>query len=921
MAEFNPNGETKGPGIGKAMFPSAEGMPYDVQSYVEMFKNQASALMKGDGINVPPSSTPYLNLSYMPDLSNSGVAQIPGIPPESLAKIASENISPQLIIGMRVADVLSYANLSRHAWKRGWRIIHREAERNPTKEIKKDIVLAENFIMNCNTELTGSERDKRGYTSFRQFLAMLVRASLIMDGMAIWTDRGDDGKVQAFKALPPGNIRMTLPGGYLNNPDIYAVLIDQTGTVMTTFTREELVWYVRNPRADPDIYGYGLPELQIAVRLIQAFQNAFDLGADTFCYSADTEVLTSNGWKLFSEVDIETDDFATLDIATHAFEYQKATDLVWKDYEGEMFHMKSRSVDMLVTPNHRIIHGYRPKYNKNDKIEYGISTARELYDKFQLLNTGGRKNYVVPMTSNWVGTEIPDQYFEFGKTIVGGQKEYEKTKIYGGEKDTRVISGDDYCALLGAYLSEGWVCKHGVSSLECRISQRTYSKGYLPFKHLLEKITDGRVNYNEGTSTFIFNWDGLTKHLSAFGKGCYNKVIPDIILDATPRQQMIFWEYFVLGDGATSTNESGGKQTHIATTSKVMADQFQELCQKMGFSATIVTHTADKLDKYTAYIDGRKIKSKSTRYDVYIKTSRAQSMDLIKTEYNGKIGCVSVPNGTLYVRRNGKALWCGNSRNHVPNGMMLLKGVGWVQRQLDILTRVWNNMKSGQTKGWVFPALVVPKDGDINVLDLSDIRGKEVYYQDLMNMSVGAFCTVYRFPPHRLGYKISGKGPDSELPNQTAMERVDEEDIGKEELLDHIELVINEYLLSSKFPHLRFEFSGKNAKADAREYEERQLAMTMRERRANVGLGSLEDAAKESKDEAIIAVGKAMDMAPIDPGVAGIFQALISSQGLTGKGVGPEGRIDPKIDPAESELHGGISGVRRDSAAETKPKP
>ena len=543
MESFNPNGDQKGSGLGKAIFPSAEGLPYDINGYVEMFKNQASVLMKGDGINVPPSSTPYLNLSYMPDLSNSGVAQIPGIPPESLAKIASENISPQLIIGMRVADVLSYANLSRHAWKRGWRIIHREADRNPTKEIKKDIVLAENFIMNCNTELTGSERDKRGYTSFRQFLAMLVRASLIMDGMAIWTDRGDDGKVQAFKALPPGNIRMTLPGGYLNNPDIYAVMIDQTGTVMTTFTREELVWYVRNPRADPDIYGYGLPELQIAVRLIQAFQNAFDLGADTF------------------------------------------------------------------------------------------------------------------------------------------------------------------------------------------------------------------------------------------------------------------------------------------------------------------------------------------------------------------------------------------SRNHVPNGMMLLKGVGWVQRQLDILTRVWNNMKSGQTKGWVFPALVVPKDGDINVLDLSDIRGKEVYYQDLMNMSVGAFCTVYRFPPHRLGYKISGKGPDSELPNQTAMERVDEEDIGKEELLDHIELVINEYLLSSKFPHLRFEFSGKNQKSDAREYEERQLAMTMRERRANVGLSSLEDAAKESKDEAIIAVGKAMDMAPIDPGVAGIFQALISSQGLTGKGIGPEGRIDPKIDPAASEEHGGISGVRRDSAAETKPKP
>ena len=143
MAEFNPNGETKGPGIGKAMFPSADGVPYDVASYVEMFKTQVSAFMKGDGINVPPSSQSFLTTSYMPDLSNSGLSSWVGIPPESLAKIASENIAPQLIIGQRIADVLSYANLSKHPWKRGWRITHRQADKSPTKAIRSDIVLAE----------------------------------------------------------------------------------------------------------------------------------------------------------------------------------------------------------------------------------------------------------------------------------------------------------------------------------------------------------------------------------------------------------------------------------------------------------------------------------------------------------------------------------------------------------------------------------------------------------------------------------------------------------------------------------------------------------------------------------------------------------------------------------------------------------
>jgi hypothetical protein len=539
VLEFNQNGDTKGGGLGKAMLPNAEGglgAVHSLETYLSYFDNA----VKKAGVSIPPSMQNFATLEYMPDLSNSGIVQWRGIPPESLAKIAGENITPQMIIGMRIADVLSYANLSHHPWKRGWRIGMREADADPTKEDSRTIREAERFLLNCNSEYTGSERDAKGYTSFRQFLAMLTRTSLTYDGMAVWKDNDSRGRVQAFKCLDAGSIRLAKETGYQGDPDIFAVAVDQTGTIMHTFTRQQLTWYVRNPSADPSNYGYGLSELQTGVRLIQGFQNAIDMNIDTF------------------------------------------------------------------------------------------------------------------------------------------------------------------------------------------------------------------------------------------------------------------------------------------------------------------------------------------------------------------------------------------NRNHIPNGMLLLHGVGWVQRQLDVLARQWNNMKAGITKQWVLPALVVPKDGDIKILDLTDIKGKEAYYADLMNMTVGAFCTIYRFPPHRLGYKISGTNSDSELPNQTAMERVDQEDIGKEELLGHIEIVMNEYILWSRYPHLQFEFTGKNPKEDAREYEERQLAMTIKERRANVGLPSLEKSA-DTKDETMLRVAQAMDIAPLDPGVAGIYQALISSQGLTNKGVGPEGMIDPKTDAAESEKHGAVSGTRRDSKAEETP--
>jgi hypothetical protein len=32
-----------------------------------------------------------------------------------------------------------------------------------------------------------------------------------------------------------------------------------------------------------------------------------------------------------------------------------------------------------------------------------------------------------------------------------------------------------------------------------------------------------------------------------------------------------------------------------------------------------------------------------------------------RVEYHGTVHCVAVPNGIVYIRRNGKAAWCGDS--------------------------------------------------------------------------------------------------------------------------------------------------------------------------------------------------------------------------------------------------------------------
>jgi hypothetical protein len=91
------------------------------------------------------------------------------------------------------------------------------------------------------------------------------------------------GRVKGFCNLSAGNIRLALPGvGYKGDPDLYAALIDETGTPVRGFSREQMTWRVRNPRNDPGIYGYGQPETELAMRLIAGFQNAIDLNVDTF---------------------------------------------------------------------------------------------------------------------------------------------------------------------------------------------------------------------------------------------------------------------------------------------------------------------------------------------------------------------------------------------------------------------------------------------------------------------------------------------------------------------------------------------------------------------------------------------------------------------------------------------------------------
>lgn len=275
-------------------------------------------------------------------------------------------------------------------------------------------------------------------------------------------------------------------------------------------------------------------------------------------------------------------------------------------------------------------------------------------------------------------------------------------------------------------------------------------------------------------------------------------------------------------------------------------------------------------------------------------------------------------------------------KNGIPNGMLKLTGDAWSEKPMDALSRMWMNVKHGITKYWALPAVAVPEDCDIELMNFMDLKDTDVRYKDHMNMVAGVFCTIYGFPVRRLGYHISGGHRDSEPVQDGSTDLVGDDDPGLSPLLMFLEEAINSYLVWSQFPNLMFTFTAKSPKEDARQYEARRNSMVLKEHRAENDLSSIEETMMEDPNlpEGFGDVGAIMDYAPVDSNLAAVYQTAVSgwfqeraakvaaaasdADGAGGKKAPTPGRrTGESKDPAASEARGKLSGVRRDSARET----
>jgi len=352
------------------------------------------------------------------------------------------------------------------------------------------------------------------------------------------------------------------------------------------------------------------------------------------CYDDQTELLTENGWKLFKDLK-KTDKIATLNPITKILEYHHPTKIIISQYTGEMYRFKSLFLDLLVTPNHKVYVKRKRKSNN-----FNFEEARNLFGKTQL---------TFKRDAIWKG--INKKFIDIN-----------------GE----IYLMNDWLEFLGYYISEGNVYHNKKThSWKVKISQNRNSKHYEDIKNCIKRLGfnyyEIKDNKRENVGGFEISKKSLYLYLNQFGY-CYQKYIPKEIKQLSSKQLKILLKSLIYGDGHIF-NEN---RFSYISTSKKLIDDVQEIALKIGYSASYSLKTQKKFGQ----IRGRIIKSVCPCYCTNITNKRNTptlpnySKDdgkngyhqIKKEDYNGKIYCCEVKNHIVYVRRNGKPVWCGNSR-------------------------------------------------------------------------------------------------------------------------------------------------------------------------------------------------------------------------------------------------------------------
>lgn len=321
--------------------------------------------------------------------------------------------------------------------------------------------------------------------------------------------------------------------------------------------------------------------------------------AEHLCYDRETEILTPSGWVRFDELQQPT-QVAQVDPETLEMSWSFPREIIRYHYRGPMIHWRNDTVDLLVTPDHRMVFQNEWAFDhRNDQV-WQIAPAWTLPRRFY-----------VPQAAVWNGEDA-----------------------HGVPLGDTVIPGDEYAKFMGAWLSEGCTRSHPKDVV---ISQDEFGFRRVPQanrRHHLHFTSRDR---------------GLYDDLRRFGKSG-DKFIPSSVKMMSARQIRLFLEWYAYGDGSRARKNP--LRLHYVSKSHQMVDDLQELMLRAGMTGSVRRYaTCARIDTRTH----KRAVGKGYKWYGKLQPHHRHIVSL-----DDEVFCVSVPSGAVLVRRNGRPIVSGN---------------------------------------------------------------------------------------------------------------------------------------------------------------------------------------------------------------------------------------------------------------------
>lgn len=376
------------------------------------------------------------------------------------------------------------------------------------------------------------------------------------------------------------------------------------------------------------------------------------LGDKFACYTPDHDVLTEEGWKSIADITMR-DRVASLQDGKE-LKYVYPKDVMSYDCDEEVYEVETTQVSLKVTKNHRMWVGDRTGK------KFSIREAEKCYGKRLKFMKNCEK--WEPDFTNYIPPEFKMNEDNTAATHF---------LLHNEDGTVEELEMNAWLTFFGIWMAEGCISGGGI-----RIAaQKDRVKNEL--KRIAEILGwEWSICHDKKEKCDYASWryygKSAVKYMIPLSVGAVNKSLPKWTWSLTRDQCIVLIEGMECGDGHVMKNGT----PRYDTSSVKLANDYQKLCFHAGCSASLTlkyeagheSYCKSRDEIFKSTVDAWRLTRIKTQnkpiMNKNIKAKTGEGRNDGYVHYKGKVHCCSVEgDGIIYVRRNGKAVWCGNSRH------------------------------------------------------------------------------------------------------------------------------------------------------------------------------------------------------------------------------------------------------------------